>query len=452
MKLHILGICGTFMGGVAVLARQCGHQVSGMDQAVYPPMSTQLTRQGISLMEGYDGAWPAVDQVIVGNALSRGNPAVERLLNDGAKYTSGPAWLRDAVLQPRKVIAVAGTHGKTSTASMLAWILDQAGAEPGFLIGGVPENFAVSARLGRGEWFVVEADEYDSAFFDKRSKFVHYRPRVAVLNNLEFDHADIFPDLAAIRRSFHHLVRTVPGKGTLVVNADDENLAKVLEQGCWSQTVGIGRSSQADFTYALEDESGRQFTLLEKGRAVTRVHWDLVGEHNVHNAIAAMAAARQAGVEARAAAQALSSYRGVARRLQFVGEAGGIRIYDDFAHHPTAIAATLKASRGGGLAGQGKLWAALEPRSNSMRAGVHQATLPAALAQADAVVVQSEGLGWDVQPLLGALHGRGIAAQGYAAVLDILLQRLVAGDGVVFMSNGSFGDLPGRLLRALAEP
>ena len=439
------------MGGLAVLARELGYRVSGMDQGVYPPMSTQLVAQGIDLISGYDGQFPASDLVLIGNALSRGNPAVERALNAHMRYTSGPAWLYEAVLGTRNVLAVAGTHGKTTTASMLAWILDQAGLAPGFLIGGVPGNFGVSARLGSGSWFVVEADEYDTAFFDKRSKFVHYRPQVAVLNNLEFDHADIFPDLAAIQRQFHHLVRCVPGTGNLVVNADDANLAKVLEAGCWSRKTSFGCDERADFSFSLDHESGNSFCLLENGEITARVHWDMLGEHNVRNAVGAIAAARQAGVSATAAAAALADFHGVTRRLQRIGSVHGIQIYDDFAHHPSAIAATLDAARRGGLAIHGRLWAIVEPRSNSMRAGVHQAALPGALDAADRVLIQRDRLDWDVDGLIQCLQGRGLALDGYPATLDMLSRELAPGDAAIFMSNGSFGGLPSQLFRALRQ-
>ncbi|MEN8763461.1 MAG: UDP-N-acetylmuramate:L-alanyl-gamma-D-glutamyl-meso-diaminopimelate ligase, partial [Thiogranum sp.] len=348
MKIHILGICGTFMGGLAVLAREAGFEVEGCDANVYPPMSTQLQEQGITVKQGYSAGHldPAPDQLVVGNAMSRGNAAVEYMLNQGLRYTSGPQWLAEQLLQDRWVLAVAGTHGKTSTASMLAWILEAAGLKPGFLIGGVPSNFGLSARLGESPFFVVEADEYDTAFFDKRSKFVHYRPRTLVLNNLEFDHADIFPDLAAIQRQFHHLLRIVPGTGLLVVNADDGNLSSVLDMGCWTpvETVSAGASPAQWQAQPIADD-GSHFAVMLDGQSQGEVKWSQLGAHNVHNALSAIVAARHVGVPVQQAIEALNRFSGVKRRLEVRGEVNGVTVYDDFAHHPTAIASTLAGLR-----------------------------------------------------------------------------------------------------------
>lgn len=385
MHIHVLGICGTFMGSLAVLAKELGHRVTGSDANVYPPMSTQLQAQGIELMQGYDPAHlePAPDLVVIGNALSRGNPAVEHVLNKGLPYVSGPQWLADHVLQGRWVLAVAGTHGKTTTTSMLAWVLEHAGMSPGFLIGGVPQNFGVSARLGGTPFFVVEADEYDSAFFDKRSKFVHYRPRTAILNNLEFDHADIFPDLAAIERQFHHLVRTVPGEGLIIRPSAEKALERVLGMGCWTpvQTTGEGGQWQA----RLLAEDGSRFEVLFDGIVQGEVDWPLTGLHNVANALASLAAARHVGVMPSQGAAALSEFRNVKRRMEKVAEVRGVTLYDDFAHHPTAIATTLDGLRKQ-VGADTQVIAIVEPRSNSMKLGAHRDGLPDSVRQADQVL------------------------------------------------------------------
>jgi len=401
MHIHILGICGTFMGGIALLAREHGVQVSGSDTNVYPPMSTQLSAQGITLTEGYAAAQldPAPDCVVIGNAMSRGNPAVEYTLNQGLSYTSGPQWLSENVLQDRWVLAVAGTHGKTSTASILAWILDYAGLSPGFLIGGVPRNFGISARLGSAPFFVVEADEYDTAFFDKRSKFVHYHPRTLVLNNLEFDHADIFPDLAAIQTQFHHLVRTVPGNGLIVSNGDDANLGAVLERGCWTpvETVSSG-AADAQWQVRKQTADGRCFDVMLAGEVVGTVNWDQLGDHNIHNALVAIAAARHAGVPVAQALAALGEYRGVKRRMELRGQVNGVTVYDDFAHHPTAIATTLQGLRR--RVGDARILLLLEPRSNTMRMGVHRDTLAASMQGADFIWLhEPAGLDWSLADL-----------------------------------------------------
>jgi UDP-N-acetylmuramate: L-alanyl-gamma-D-glutamyl-meso-diaminopimelate ligase len=458
MRLHILGICGTFMGGVAALARELGLQVEGSDANVYPPMSTQLEALGIRLMDGYAAAHlqPAPDLVLVGNAMTRGNPAVEYMLDAQLRYVSGPQWLGETVLAGREVLAVAGTHGKTTTTSLLAHLLESADLAPGFLIGGVPGNFGVSARLGGGGRipnpesripFVIEADEYDTAFFDKRSKFVHYRPRIAILNNLEYDHADIFPDVAAIQRQFHHLVRTVPGNGRLVVNAHDERLAEVLAMGCWTpvETFGIGRG---DWRAELIEADGSAFAVHRGGERLGEVRWPLLGHHSVMNALAALAAATAAGADPRALLPAVATFESVKRRMEVVGEVGGVRVYDDFAHHPTAIATTLAGLRA--KVGRARILVALEPRSNSMRQGAHAEALAPSLADADAVVfLHRPGLPWDAQRVTGALAGRGCTAPSVDALLAALRGEARPGDHVVFMSNGGFENAPRRFVELL---
>ncbi|HEY9130266.1 MAG TPA: UDP-N-acetylmuramate:L-alanyl-gamma-D-glutamyl-meso-diaminopimelate ligase [Dyella sp.] len=451
MRLHILGICGTFMGGVAALARELGEQVEGSDANVYPPMSTQLEALGIALMQGYSDEHlkPAPDLVVVGNAMSRGNPAVEYMLNEQLRYISGPQWLGETVLPGRDVLAVAGTHGKTTTTSLLAHLLQSAGLAPGFLIGGVPGNFAVSARLGQGKPFVIEADEYDSAFFDKRSKFVHYRPRIAILNNLEYDHADIFPDVAAIQRQFHHLVRTVPGNGRLIVNAHDAYLAEVLTMGCWTpvETFGIG---QGDWRAELIAADGSSFAVYRSDALLGEVHWSLLGRHSVMNALAALAAASAAGADPRALLPAFATFESVKRRMEVVGEVGGVRVYDDFAHHPTAIATTLAGLRAS--VGQSRILVALEPRSNSMRLGAHAEALAPSLADADAVVfLHRPGLPWDAQRVTAALDGRGTTVPTVDALIASLRAQARPGDHVVFMSNGGFEAAPRRFVQALSS-
>ncbi|AOE83376.1 UDP-N-acetylmuramate:L-alanyl-gamma-D-glutamyl-meso-diaminopimelate ligase [Pseudomonas sp. TCU-HL1] len=450
MHIHILGICGTFMGSLAVLAKELGHRVTGSDANVYPPMSTQLEAQGIELMQGYDPAHldPAPDLVVVGNALSRGNPAVEHVLNKGLPYVSGPQWLADHVLQGRWVLAVAGTHGKTTTTSMLAWVLEHAGMSPGFLIGGVPQNFGVSARLGGTPFFVVEADEYDSAFFDKRSKFVHYRPRTAILNNLEFDHADIFPDLAAIERQFHHLVRTIPGEGLIIHPTSEAALKRVLGMGCWSpvQTTGEGGQWQA----RLLAEDGSRFEVLFEGQVAGIVDWELTGQHNVANALATLAAARHVGVVPELGVAALSAFKSVKRRMEKVAEVKGVTIYDDFAHHPTAIATTLDGLRK--RVGDAPVVAVIEPRSNSMKLGAHRDGLPESVKLADQVFWYAPpNLGWDLAATAMACP---VPAQ-VCSTLESIIAEVKAlarpGTQVVIMSNGGFGGLHGKLAKALEE-
>ncbi|MDX1655158.1 MAG: UDP-N-acetylmuramate:L-alanyl-gamma-D-glutamyl-meso-diaminopimelate ligase [Candidatus Competibacteraceae bacterium] len=448
MHIHILGICGTFMGGLALLARAAGHRVSGSDAAVYPPMSLQLEAAGIELMEGYhpQHLQPAPDRVVVGNVMSRGRPVIEYLLDQGLPYTSGPQWLAEQVLQDRWVLAVAGTHGKTTTASMLAWILEDCGLKPGFLIGGVPLDFGVSARAAEGPFFVVEADEYDTAFFDKRSKFVHYRPRTCILNNLEFDHGDIFPDLAAIERQFHHLVRTVPGCGLIVANGTDANLGRVLEMGCWTP---VERFTSGDWTARLLAADGSAFRVLFQEQQQGEVRWGLIGQHNVANALAAIAAARHAGVPAREACRALANFKGVKRRLELRGQVQGVAVYDDFAHHPTAIQSTLQGLR---AQGAGRIIAVVEPRSNTMRLGAFQAQLAPALAGADlGFLYRAPELGWDLEAVAAGLDGRGRVVDDLDRLARAVAREAHPGDRVVVMSNGGFGGLHGKLLDALGQ-
>ena len=445
MKLHVLGICGTFMGGLAVLARELGDTVEGSDQNVYPPMSEQLAALGIALRQGYlpEHLSADVERVIVGNALSRGNAAVEHVLDARLDYTSGAQWLAERVLRGRRTLAVAGTHGKTTTSSLLAWLLESAGLQPGFLIGGVPENFGVSARLGSGKCFVVEADEYDTAFFDKRSKFVHYRPEIAILNNLEYDHADIFPDLAAIQRQFHHLLRSVPRRGKLIVNAEDQALADVLAMGCWTPVERFGIDVAADWNARLLVEDGSAFEVHRQGQRLGEVHWSLLGRHNVMNALGALAAASAAGADPVALLPAFGEFHNVKRRLQVLGTPRGQTVYDDFAHHPTAIRTTLAGLRA--KVGSARIVVAIEPRSNSMRLGAHAAELAPSLHEADLVVfLRRPELPWDADTVINALRGEGVAVASVDALLDALQQHSRAGDHVVFMSNGGFEGAPKR--------
>ncbi len=453
MHIHILGICGTFMGGVAALAREGGHTVTGCDAGVYPPMSDQLRALGIELVEGYGAEQLSFkpDLFVIGNVIVRGNPLMEAILDAGAPYISGPQWLADHVLQGRHVLAVAGTHGKTSTTSMLAWMLEHAGLQPGFLVGGVPLNFGVSARLGRagpGAAFVIEADEYDTAFFDKRSKFVHYRPRTAVLNNLEFDHADIFDDLAAIERQFHHLVRTVPARGRLVVNAREESLQRVLAMGCWSEVVRFGARKEEPGALRARGEP-HAFDVLRGSLKIGRVDWALLGEHNQLNALAAIAAAEHAGVAPEVSAKALASFENVRRRLELRGEAGGVKVYDDFAHHPTAIRTTVNGLRR--RVGPERILAAFEPRSNTMKLGAMKAQLPWSLEEADLAFCHSGGLGWDAAQALAPMGAQAVVSDS----IDDLVRRVAAaarpGDHVLCMSNGGFGGIHLKLLDALGR-
>jgi UDP-N-acetylmuramate: L-alanyl-gamma-D-glutamyl-meso-diaminopimelate ligase len=449
MHIHILGICGTFMGGLAALAREAGHRVTGCDANVYPPMSDQLRALDIELIEGWGADQLALrpDLYVVGNVVSRGNPLIEAILDAGLPYTSGPQWLAEHVLHGRHVLAIAGTHGKTTTTSMLAWILEHAGQAPGFLVGGVPMNFDVSARLGQGSAFVIEADEYDTAFFDKRSKFVHYRPRTAVLNNLEFDHADIFDDLAAIERQFHHLVRTVPARGRIVVNAREDSLRRVLDQGCWSEVVRFGARKEEPGALRARGEP-HAFDVLRGSLKIARVEWPLLGEHNQMNALAAIAAAEHVGVAPETAAAALAQFRNVRRRLELRGEAAGISVYDDFAHHPSAMRTTINGLRR--KVGAARILAVFEPRSNTMKLGSMKALLPWSLEEADLSFCHSGGLGWDAAEALAPLG----AQAAVAATIDELVRRVAAaarpGDHVLCMSNGGFGGVHAKLLDALA--
>ena len=453
MKLHILGIAGTFMGGVAALARELGHVVEGSDQGIYPPMSTQLEQLGIALKQGYrpEHLAPDCDQIIVGNALSRGNPAVEHVLDAGLRYTSGAQWLSEHVLPGRDVLAVAGTHGKTTTTTILAWLLQAAGRAPGFLIGGVAEDFGVSARCGSGSPFVVEADEYDTAFFDKRSKFVHYRPLVAILNNLEYDHADIFPDVAAIQRQFHHLVRTVPRRGRLIVNGHDAHLRDVLGMGCWTPVERFGFDPAFEWCARKLAEDGSRFAVLRDGVAVGEVDGPLLGDHNVLNGLAALAACAAVGVDVAEVLPALTGFRSVKRRLEVIGAHAGITVYDDFAHHPTAIHTTLAGLRAKVGASQ-RIIVAMEPRSNSMRLGAHADALAPSLVHADAVVFLARPeLPWDAGKVVAAVRGEAVAVADADALLDELRARVRAGDHVVFMSNGGFDGAPRRFFEAIAR-
>lgn len=447
MHIHILGICGTFMGGVAILARQKGFRVTGSDANVYPPMSTQLAAEGIQLIEGYEAAQLDLkpDMIIVGNALSRGKqPVVEAMLNQQLPYTSGPQWMAENILKDRHVIAIAGTHGKTTTTSMTAWILEYANLSPGFLIGGVPENFGFSARLGEGKFFVIEADEYDSAFFDKRSKFIHYHPQTLILNNLEFDHADIFENLAAIEKQFQYLVRTVPGNGLIIKNGEDQNLSRVLEKGCWTTvtTFGVG-----DWQIGKSNPEGNQFEVMYKNKKEGEIHWKLVGKHNQYNALAAIAAAQHAGVEVATAIEALSQFKGVKRRLEVRGEKRGITLYDDFAHHPTAIQTTLHGLRA--KVGKQRIIVILECGSNTMKMGVHKDTLASSLKEADEVILLRPKPDWGVEEMAKQCTQ---PANVFDCVEDIIERCVIHAkplDHIVLMSNSGFGGLPQKLLDVL---
>lgn len=466
MHIHILGICGTFMGSLAALAREAGHTVTGCDANVYPPMSDQLRALGIDLIEGFDAHQLRLkpDVFVIGNVVKRGNPLMEAILNVGLPYTSGPQWLAEHVLAGRHVVAVAGTHGKTSTTSMLAWVLEQGGLKPGFLVGGVPENFGISARLGHigsaNNVFVIEADEYDTAFFDKRSKFVHYRPRTAILNNLEYDHADIFPDLAAIETQFHHLIRTVPGQGQVIVNAMQESLQRVIAKGCWSELSWFGHNPAAMCVKELKplwtyEGVAHDFAVYKDGQKVAHVDWALLGEHNQLNAIATIAAAQHVGVSPDVAAQALASFENVKRRMEVKGTVGAVTVFDDFAHHPTAIRTTidglhdkLKNSPVKG-AGQGRIIAVFEPRSNTMKLGAMSSQLPWSLEHADAVYCYNNGLGWDVQAALAPMGPKAQVAHDIDALVQQVVHASQPGDQILCMSNGGFGGIHSKLLQGL---
>jgi len=450
MHIHILGICGTFMGGLALLARELGHKVSGSDANVYPPMSTQLQEQGITLMQGYDPEHlkPEPDIVVIGNALSRGNPEVEAVLQQGLRYTSGAQWLLDYVLQDRWVLAVAGTHGKTSTASLLAWLLEDNKLAPGFLIGGIPGNFGVSARLGETPFFVVEADEYDTAFFDKRSKFVHYHPRTLILNNLEYDHADIFPDIEAIKTQFHHLMRTVPANGLVISHADELYLDQVIEKGCWTPIEYFAGKQTKHWQVNPVSKDGLEFEVLFNKEIVATAKWSMLGEHNMNNALAAIAAARHVGVPADLAVESLATFKGIKRRMEVRGVVNNITVYDDFAHHPTAIKLTLDGLRNN--IGSKRIFAILEPRSNTMKMGVHKDTLAASLEKADLVYLyQGDELGWNIADAIGNNNESIRVFSSTQAIIDKLLLEVKADDHIVIMSNGGFEGIHQRLLDAL---
>ena len=449
MHIHILGICGTFMGGIAAIAREAGHRVTGCDASVYPPMSDQLRELGIDLIEGYEPGQLALrpDLWVVGNVVSRGNPLMEAILDAGQPYVSGPQWLAEQVLRGRWVIAAAGTHGKTTTASLLASILERTGRSPGFLIGGLPRDFGVSARLGSGELFVIEADEYDTAFFDKRSKFVHYRPRTAILNNLEFDHADIFADIAAIETQFHHLVRTVPGRGRVVVNAADAALERVLRRGLWSERVDFDGPRGWHAAQPAETADASEFTLMHGAQRIGRCRLPLAGAHNRSNALAAIAAAEHAGVAPERAIEALERFGGVARRLEIRGTVGEVTVIDDFAHHPTAIATTIAGLRA--RIGRSRILAVLEPRSNTMKLGTMKALLPGSLSGADLVFCYGGGIDWDVGEALAPLGDRLRVTSDLGALVEAIVAQSRPGDRVLVMSNGGFGGIHAKLLAAL---
>lgn len=454
MHIHILGICGTFMGGLAVLAKEAGHRVTGCDANVYPPMSTQLEAQGIELIQGFGPEQVELnpDLYVIGNVVSRGNPLIEEIMNRNLPMISGPQWIGEHILKDKWVLSVAGTHGKTTTSAMVAWILEHAGYAPGFLIGGIPQNFGISARLtgpgANSEFFVIEADEYDTAFFDKRSKFVHYHSKTAILNNLEYDHADIFPDIGAIETQFHHLVRTVPGIGRVIANADEASLQRVLKRGCWSEKETFGGAEGAD--WAMAEHADGSFDVLFKGAKAATVTWQLTGKHNRSNALAAIAAARHVGVPIEVAAQALASFQSVKRRMEVRGTVNGVTVYDDFAHHPTAIATTVGGLRQK-IGQSGRILAVLEPRSNTMKLGTMKDALPGSLKDADLV------FGFGSEKALGWKLGEALSPMGNVAAayddLDVMVKAIVAqakpGDHIIVMSNGGFGGVHQKLLEAL---
>ena len=447
MRLHILGVCGTFMSGVAILAKRAGHEVTGSDLNVYPPMSTQLSEQGVELREGYDPSHidASVDCVIVGNVIKRGNPAMEYVLSNQIPYQSGPEWLANNVLKDRWVLAVSGTHGKTTTTSLLAWMLECAGVEPGFLVGGVPENFGVSARLGKSPYFVIEADEYDSAFFDKRSKFIHYHPKTLIMNNLEYDHADIFPDLDAVKLQFQYLVRTVPGNGLIVKPSDDKNIDDVLAKGRWTPTMSFGNNGE--WQAELINSDGSAFVVKYRNKVIGEVRWSLLGLHNVNNAIAAMAAAHHAGISAEKAAASLASFKNVKRRLEIRGNVRGVTVYDDFAHHPTAISTTLAGLRA--KVGKERIIAVLEFGSYTMRTGVHKDRMNDALKTADMVVCKSTDADWGIKDMLGQFTQPTSLYNNVDELVGSLATTLHSGDHVVIMSNSGFGGIHDKLLNAI---
>ncbi len=440
--IHILGICGTFMGGIAAIAKQSGYRVTGCDANVYPPMSTQLEAQGIELIEGFGVEQLDLkpDVFVIGNVVSRGNPLMEEILNRGLPYVSGPQWLADTLLRDKWVLGVAGTHGKTTTTSMLAWILEYAGLNPGFLIGGVPQNFGISARITESPFFVIEADEYDTAFFDKRSKFVHYHPRTAILNNLEFDHADIFADLNAIETQFHHLVRTVPGNGLVVSNGREESLTRVIKRGCWTPVETFG----SDAGWNIDDQD----LVTLNGKAQGTLQWELFGEHNRMNALAALAAARHAGVPVAQGLAALSAFKNVKRRMEVRGTVNGITVYDDFAHHPTAIDTTVAGLRR--KVGKARILAVLEPRSNTMKLGVMKDALPASLKDADLTFCYAGNLGWDARGALAPMGDKALVKDDLEELIEAIAAAAHSGDQILVMSNGGFGGIHEKLLKRLA--
>ena len=447
MHVHILGICGSFMGGIAAIAKALGHKVTGSDKNVYPPMSTQLEALGITLTQGYDESQfdPAPDMVIIGNAMSRGNPAVEYVLNRNLPYTSGPQWLLDNLLKDRWVIGISGTHGKTTTSSMVAWILEFAGLKPGYLIGGVPENFGVSARVGESPFFVIEADEYDSAFFDKRSKFVHYRPKTLVINNLEFDHADIFADLAAIQTQFHHLIRMVPENGLILTPHQTPSIEDTLQRGCWSSRQSLGK----EWTAQTINPDGSEFNVLYEGDVVGKVGWSLLGQHNVDNGLMAIAAAHHAGVTLSDAINALSSFKNVKRRMELKGKVNDVTVYDDFAHHPTAIATTLEGLRN--KVGQARIIAVLEPRSNTMKMGVHKDTLAKSWQLADEIFLyEPEGMNWSLKASAQHSTKPAYCMNCVEQIVEHVANIARPGDHILIMSNGGFENIHSQLLAQLA--
>ena len=451
MKIHILGICGTFMGGIATLASELGHEVSGSDTGVYPPMSTQLVEQGISLIEGYNPSQldPKPDMVIIGNALSRGNPCIEYILNSNIRYTSGPQWLSEHVLQDRHVLAVSGTHGKTSTSSMLAWTLETAGLMPGFLIGGIPRNFDVSARLGSTDYFVVEADEYDTAFFDKRSKFIHYRPSTLIINNIEFDHADIFADLAAIRREFHHLVRIMPDHGLIVAKAGDPEIYRVLEQGCWTPVEYFGTAEARWQAKPLQDDYS-EFEIQVDSQPGGVLRWDQIGQYNAFNALATASAAGHIGLAAGAVCEALAGFKGVKRRLERLDRVHNITVYDDFAHHPTEIRATLAGLRQ--HVGSNRIIAIMEPRSNTMRRGVHKSTLADSFRDADVIYFyQPEDINWNLANCTASIGDRRQVFTDIDEIISAAVEIARSGDHIIIMSNGGFGGIHHKLIEKLMQ-
>ena len=455
MRIHILGICGTFMGGIALLARELGHEVSGSDANVYPPMSTQLEEQGIELINGYDPdhLQPAPDLVIIGNTMSRGNPVVEHILNNKLPYVSGPQWLSEHILQSRHVLAVSGTHGKTTTTGMLCWILESAGQNPGFLVGGVPQNFGISARAGEDKYFVIEADEYDTAFFDKRSKFIHYHPDTLIINNIEYDHADIFADIASIRREFHHMVRIVPENGLIIAKRGDAEISQVLEMGCWTPVEHFGGQDddiKSEWSVDALADDFSQFDVLFNDENVGKVSWELIGQFNAENALAAIAAANHVGVEPARACEALQSLQNVKRRLECLAEVNQVTVYDDFAHHPTAIRETLKALRQ--RVKDQRIIAIMEPRSNTMKQGIHKETLADAFVEADQTFLYAaDNLDWDLSKAVSSLGEKVKVMDSIENIVNTVTDLAEAGDHILIMSNGSFSGLHQKLIGKLSS-